>query len=340
MLILGIETSFDETGIAIYDNNKGLIANKIHSQTKIHSNYGGVVPELAARNHVKNIIPLIKKTLKISQLSIKDINVIAYTAGPGLVGSLLVGATTAFSLSYGLKIPIIPIHHMEGHLLSPMLEKNKPIFPFIALLISGGHTQLIDAHKLGDYKLLGETIDDAVGEAFDKVANLLGIKYPGGANLEKMARKGELGKFIFPSPMINDESMNFSFSGLKTSVTNVISKNIFNQQDYYDIALAFENAVIDVLIKKSLKALNITGYKQLVIAGGVSANKSLRFKLNKILQEKNKKLFFPRKKFCTDNAAMIAYTGMLKLKNNLQDVPIKKLDIQIFPKWNLHDIYY
>lgn len=337
MLTLGIETSCDDTGIAIFDDHKGLISNKIYSQAKIHSNYGGVIPELAARNHINKIIPLIKKTLKNSKISIQDINLIAYTAGPGFVGSLLVGATTAYSLSYCLNIPIIPVNHMEAHLLSPMLENKIFNFPFVALLVSGGHTQLIDAYSLGKYKLLGETIDDAVGEAFDKIAKLLNIKYPGGPELEKMARKGRIGNFIFPSPMIHDKSMNFSFSGLKTFVANIMHKNIFNKQDYFDIALAFENAVIKVLVKKSFKALKYTGYNKLIIAGGVSSNRSLRFKLNQMLKKNNKKLFFPKKKFCTDNGAMIAYTGTLKFKNNFKHIPVKKLNIQVFPKWKLYD---
>lgn len=336
MIILGIETSCDETGVAIYDSkNKKLIANQIYSQAKLHSYYGGVVPELASRNHIKTILPMIKAALLEAKKKLNSIDAIAYTAGPGLAGSLLVGATISHSLAYSLNIPAVPVNHMEGHLLSPMLENNKPDFPFVALLVSGGHTQLIQAHDFGKYKILGESVDDAAGEAFDKVAKLLGIKYPGGSMLEKIARKGKINKFNFPRPMIHQKNMNFSFSGLKTFTANIIRENNFDKKIFFDIALGFENAIIDVLIKKCYLALKFTGYNKLIIAGGVSANLSLRNKLKKMVKKNQANLFFSRIEFCTDNGAMIAYAGMMRLKSKTFK---NQLNIQIYPKWSLMDI--
>lgn len=344
MLILGIETSCDDTGIAIYDDkNRNLIANQLYSQSKLHSNYGGIVPELASRDHTRKIIPLIEKSLIESKKKLKDIDVIAYTAGPGLAGSLLVGATIGHALAYALNIPIIPINHMEGHLLSPMLENKKISFPFVALLVSGGHTLLINVNKFGAYTLLGESIDDAAGEAFDKTAKLLGIQYPGGAKLEKIARKGRIGRFVFPKPMIYHTNMNFSFSGLKTFTANIIRKNKADKQTYADIALGFENAIVDVLTKKCFLALQFTGYNKLVIAGGVSANLNLRNKLDCMVKQNRGKLFFSSIEFCTDNGAMIAYAGMMRLKYKNKKNIRNNFNIQVYPKWSLTDlssVYY
>jgi len=274
MKVLGIETSCDDTGIAIYDVSKGLLVNELHSQKKIHANYGGIVPELASRAHTRKIIFLLDKIFKKNTM--RDIDLIAYTAGPGLVGSLLVGATFACSLAFALNIPILPVNHMEAHLLSPMLENKSIDFPFIALLVSGKHTQIIAAHQLGKYEILGESLDDAVGEALDKISNMLGLKYPNGRELSNLATKGTQKYFYFPRPMKNDLSLNFSFSGLKTFVSKFIQNKILNIQEKADIARAVEDAVIDVLLFKTKKALHKKGWKRLVIAGGVSANNLLR----------------------------------------------------------------
>ncbi|CUR53527.1 tRNA N6-adenosine threonylcarbamoyltransferase [Serratia symbiotica] len=335
MRVLGIETSCDETGIAIYDEKFGLLSNKLYSQGKLHANYFGVVPELAARDHIIKIIPLIQDSLNEANLSFSDINAIAYTAGPGLVGSLLVGATVGHSLAFSLGIPIIPVHHMEGHLLSPMLEGVKLIFPLVALLVSGGHTQLISVKDIGHYKLLGESVDDAVGEAFDKIAKFLGLSYPGGKALSELAKNGRINRFIFPRPMTNCPGLDFSFSGLKTYVANIIKSNNDNNQTYADIAYAFEDAVVDTLIIKCKRALKHTGFKNLLIAGGVSANCILRSKLKIMMKKRNAKIFYPSKKFCTDNGAMIAYVGILRLKNNLN----KKLKILVKPRWPLSELF-
>lgn len=333
--ILGIETSCDETGIAIYDKKKGLLANKIHSQITLHQKYGGIVPELASRDHIRNVIPLITKALKKSHLKPKDIHAIAYTAGPGLVGALLVGATIGCTLSYAWNIPKIPINHMEAHLLAPMLEKNKPTFPFVALLISGGHTQLINVIKMGQYQLLGESVDDAIGEAYDKTAKLLGINYPGGACLEKIAKKGKKNRFIFPRPMIDRPGMYFSFSGLKTCAANIIFENNTDPQTCSDIARAFEDAVIDVLVIKCRRALKYTGYKNLVVSGGVSANKNIRRHLTQMVKKEYRgKTFYARTDFCTDNGAMIAYTGMVRFKQSLN----QSMSIEVHPKWSLLEL--
>ncbi|BGI51035.1 MAG: tRNA (adenosine(37)-N6)-threonylcarbamoyltransferase complex transferase subunit TsaD [Arsenophonus endosymbiont of Ceratovacuna japonica] len=334
MRVLGIETSCDETGVAIYDNKKGLLVNKLYSQVKLHADYGGVVPELASRDHISKIIPLIKNALKQADLTGNDINAVAYTAGPGLIGSLLVGATISHSLAFAWRVPVIPINHMEGHLLSPMLEKNSPKFPFIALLISGGHTQLINAIDIGKYQLLGESIDDAVGEAFDKIAKLLGLDYPGGSALSFMARNGNVGRFLFPRPMIDRQGLDFSFSGLKTFVANTIRNNNMDPQTSSDIALEFESAVVDILIIKSKRAIEKTGVKRLVIAGGVSANHTLRLKMKKSIIKFGGEVFYTRPEFCTDNGAMIALVGMTRFKkciNNTMDIIVKS-------RWSLEDL--
>lgn len=270
MRVLGIETSCDETGIAIYDDEKGLLANQLYSQVKLHADYGGVVPELASRDHVRKTVPLIQAALKEAGLSAKDIDAVAYTAGPGLVGALLVGATVGRSLAFAWDVPAIPVHHMEGHLLAPMLEDNPPEFPFVALLVSGGHTQLISVTGIGKYALLGESIDDAAGEAFDKTAKLLGLDYPGGPMLSKMASQGTEGRFVFPRPMTDRPGLDFSFSGLKTFAANTIRNNDDSEQTRADIARAFEDAVVDTLMIKCKRALDQTGFKRLVMAGGVA----------------------------------------------------------------------
>ncbi|AHV46832.2 N(6)-L-threonylcarbamoyladenine synthase TsaD [Salmonella enterica subsp. enterica serovar Enteritidis str. EC20120929] len=276
MRVLGIETSCDETGIAIYDDKKGLLANQLYSQVKLHADYGGVVPELASRDHVRKTVPLIQAALKEAGLTASDIDAVAYTAGPGLVGALLVGATVGRSLAFAWNVPAIPVHHMEGHLLAPMLEDNPPEFPFVALLVSGGHTQLISVTGIGQYELLGESIDDAAGEAFDKTAKLLGLDYPGGPMLSKMASQGTAGRFVFPRPMTDRPGLDFSFSGLKTFAANTIRSNGGDEQTRADIARAFEDAVVDTLMIKCKRALESTGFKRLVMAGGGSAKPTTR----------------------------------------------------------------
>lgn len=314
MILMGIETSCDDTAVAIYDKNIGILCNNIYTQ-KIHSKYGGVVPELAARNHLKKIIPLIKKSLIKIKKKLYDINAIAYTSGPGQINSLIIGAIISHTLAFSLNIPAIPVNHMEGHLFSVMLQKKKPIFPFIGLLISGGHTQLIYTYKFGKYKILGTNIDDAVGETLDKISKLLGLDYPGGKNLFKLSKYGTSKKFFFPRPMtFKKNNLNFSFSGLKTFVTNFIKKqDLNNLKTKANIACSLEDAVIETLYIKSLWALKKYNINQLVIAGGVSSNKKLRKFLYKNLKKNNIKLFYSNKKLCTDNAAMIAYIGAKKL---------------------------
>ena len=320
MRVLGIETSCDETGIAIYDDQQGLLANQLYSQVKLHADYGGVVPELASRDHVRKTVPLIQAALKEAGLTAKDIDAVAYTAGPGLVGALLVGATVGRSLAFAWNVPAIPVHHMEGHLLAPMLEDNPPAFPFVALLVSGGHTQLISVTGIGQYELLGESIDDAAGEAFDKTAKLLGLDYPGGPMLSKMASQGTEGRFVFPRPMTDRPGLDFSFSGLKTFAANTIRSNGDDEQTRADIARAFEDAVVDTLMIKCRRALEQTGFKRLVMAGGVSANRTLRAKLAEMMQKRGGEVFYARPEFCTDNGAMIAAQGYYEYRDgNLAD---------------------
>ncbi|AZP36261.1 tRNA N6-adenosine threonylcarbamoyltransferase [Candidatus Annandia adelgestsuga] len=340
MKILGIETSCDDTCVAIYDESKGIIANEICKQDKIHNLYGGIVPELASRNHMKNIIPLIKKTFKISKTLYHEISGIAYTAGPGLIGSLLIGATLSKSLGFSWNVPTKKINHMEGHLLTPMLENKKILFPFTALLVSGKHTQIINAISLGNYKIIGNSLDDAAGEVFDKISNILGLGYPGGKKISKLAKKNNSKNIKFPRPMTkNNKDLNFSFSGLKTFVINEISKiNINNYQIKANIAYAFENAIVDTLIIKIKRALKLTKHKNLIISGGVSANHKLRSKMSKIFKKKNINIFYPSKNLCTDNGAMIAYAGMLHFKNSLTSN--FDLEINVYPKWLISDIKY
>ena len=334
MRILGIETSCDETGIAIFDDEKGLLAHELYSQVKLHADYGGVVPELASRDHVKKTIPLIIATLAAAGLTPEDLDGVAYTAGPGLVGALLVGATIGRSLAYAWDLPAVAVHHMEGHLLAPMLEDNPPEFPFVALLVSGGHTMMVDVRGIGDYKILGESVDDAAGEAFDKTAKMMGLDYPGGPRLSKMAEQGTPGRFKFPRPMTDRPGLDFSFSGLKTFAANTIRGNDDDPQTRADIAYAFQDAVVDTLAIKCKRALKQTGYKRLVIAGGVSANKALRQQLETMMKGMHGQVFYPRTEFCTDNGAMIAYAGMQRLKNN----ELMDLGVKVYPRWPIDQL--
>ena len=334
MRILGIETSCDETGIAIFDDEKGLLAHELYSQVKLHADYGGVVPELASRDHVKKTIPLIIATLAAAGLTPEDLDGVAYTAGPGLVGALLVGATIGRSLAYAWDLPAVAVHHMEGHLLAPMLEDNAPEFPFVALLVSGGHTMMVDVRSIGDYHILGESVDDAAGEAFDKTAKMMGLDYPGGPRLSKMAEQGTPGRFKFPRPMTDRPGLDFSFSGLKTFAANTIRGNDDDPQTRADIAYAFQDAVVDTLAIKCKRALKQTGYKRLVIAGGVSANKALRQQLEILMKGMHGEVFYPRTEFCTDNGAMIAYAGMQRLKNHES----MDLGVKVYPRWPIDQL--
>ncbi|WON78985.1 tRNA (adenosine(37)-N6)-threonylcarbamoyltransferase complex transferase subunit TsaD [Serratia sp. UGAL515B_01] len=334
MRVLGIETSCDETGIAVYDDQTGLLANQLYSQVALHADYGGVVPELASRDHVRKTVPLIQAALQEANLAPTDIDGVAYTAGPGLVGALLVGATIGRALAFAWNVPAVPVHHMEGHLLAPMLEDNPPAFPFVALLVSGGHTQLISVTGIGKYILLGESVDDAAGEAFDKTAKLLGLDYPGGPMLSKMAQQGVEGRFVFPRPMTDRPGLDFSFSGVKTFAANTIRANGNDDQTRADIARAFEDAVVDTLAIKCKRALDQTGFKRLVIAGGVSANQTLRKKLSEMMKNRGGEVFYARPEFCTDNGAMIAYAGMIRLKNGTSP----ELGISVRPRWPLAEL--
>lgn len=339
MKILGIETSCDETGVAIYDSEKGLVANQLYSQIAVHADYGGVVPELASRDHIRKTLPLIQDALNEAGLCAQDIDGIAYTAGPGLVGALLVGSTIARSLAYAWNVPALGVHHMEGHLLAPMLEENPPPFPFIALLVSGGHTQLVKVEAIGKYELLGESIDDAAGEAFDKTGKLLGLDYPAGVAVSQLAEKGTPNRFVFPRPMTDRPGLDFSFSGLKTFAANTINAQIntqgeLDEQTRCDIAHAFQQAVVETIIIKCKRALQQTGYKRLVMAGGVSANKQLRQELAIFMQEFGGEVFYPRPQFCTDNGAMIAYAGFVRLNNGERS----DLAVSVKPRWNMTEL--
>lgn len=331
MRILGIETSCDETGIAIYDEDKGVLAHRLYSQIKVHADYGGVVPELASRDHVRKTIPLIHEVMAEANLTPEDLDGVAYTAGPGLVGALLVGCSIGRSLAYGWDLPAVPVHHMEGHLLAPMLEDEVPDFPFVALLVSGGHTMLVRVDGIGQYELLGESVDDAAGEAFDKTAKLLGLDYPGGPVLAKMAENGTPKRFKFPRPMTDRPGLDFSFSGLKTFAANTIAKEEQTEQTKADIAYAFQEAVVDTLAIKCRRALEQCNLNCLVIAGGVSANTSLRQKLDGLTAKLGGKVYYPRPEFCTDNGAMIAYAGMQRLKAGV----FADLTFKATPRWPL-----
>lgn len=334
MRVLGIETSCDETGIAVYDGELGLLSHVLYSQIPLHADYGGVVPELASRDHIRKTIPLIKQALQQAGSQAQDIDGVAYTAGPGLAGALLVGATIGRSLAYAWGKPALAVHHMEGHLLAPMLEKSPPSFPFLALLVSGGHTQLVAVQGIGQYKLLGESIDDAAGEAFDKTAKLMGLDYPGGPLLAKLATQGNAAKYAFPRPMTDRPGFDFSFSGLKTAAANMIAKEGLSDGVKADIAASFQQAVVDTLVLKCRRALMQTGLNRLVIAGGVSANISLRQQLSALMQSLGGEVFYPAKDFCTDNGAMIAYAGYQRLKAGQQ----QDLTIGVTPRWPMETL--
>ena len=349
MRILGIETSCDETGIAIYDDGEGdlpagIVAHRLYSQIALHADYGGVVPELASRDHVKKTIPLIKEVLAEANMTPQDLDGVAYTAGPGLVGALLVGCSIGRSLAYGWNLPAVPVHHMEGHLLAPMLEDEVPEFPFVALLVSGGHTMLVRVDGIGHYKLLGESVDDAAGEAFDKTAKLLGLDYPGGPALAKMATQGIPGRFKLPRPMTDRPGLDFSFSGLKTAAGTLVRKECIDlteplsthelKQTHADIAYAFQQAVVDTLAIKCKRALLQEDLTCLVIAGGVSANTSLREKLAVTTKKLGGCVFYPRPEFCTDNGAMIAYAGLQRLKAGTD----ADLTFKANPRWPLDSL--
>lgn len=334
MRVLGIETSCDETGIAIIDDEQGLLSHELYSQVKLHADYGGVVPELASRDHVRKIVPLIKKALKDANCEPSDIDGVAYTQGPGLVGALLVGSSVGRSLAYAWDVPAVGVHHMEGHLLAPMLDDPKPEFPFIALLVSGGHSMMVKVKGIGSYEVLGESVDDAAGEAFDKTAKLLGLDYPGGPLLAKLAEKGEAGHYKFPRPMTDRPGLDFSFSGLKTFAANTIRAAGDDEQSKANIAYAFQEAVVDTLAIKCRRALKETGLKRLVIAGGVSANKMLRLQLEEMMTKIGGQVFYPRLEFCTDNGAMIAYAGLQRLKAGQTEA----LTAKAKPRWPLDEL--
>ena len=330
MHVLGIETSCDETGVAIYDTERGLLSHALYSQIDMHAQYGGVVPELASRDHIRRIIPLIKQVLDEASIHSRDIGGIAYTEGPGLIGALLVGVSVARSLAWTWQIPSVGVHHMEGHLLACMLEEDPPEFPFIALLVSGGHTQLVKVDGVGQYQILGESLDDAVGEAFDKTAKLLGLSYPGGPAIEKIAINGDPDRYNFPRPMVNRPGLDFSFSGLKTFARNTWEDSEKDDQTKADIARAFSEAVFDTLFIKCKRAFKETGIQSLVVAGGVSANKQLRERLKKL----GANVYYPRPEFCTDNGAMIAYAGSLRLMAGER----KGLAFQAQPRWTMESL--
>lgn len=340
-ITLGIESSCDETGIALYQTGCGLLAHRLYTQVAMHNEYGGVVPELASRDHVQRVIPLVREVMHSAGVSLAQINAVAYTQGPGLGGALLVGASVANSLAYALDIPSIGIHHLEGHLLSPLLSDPAPEFPFVALLVSGGHTQLMRVDGIGQYTLLGETLDDAAGEAFDKSAKLLGLGYPGGPALAKLAQHGQPGRYKLPRPMLHSGDLEFSFSGLKTAVLTLVrqcaedGQTIKDEQTRADIAHAVQEAIVDVLAHKSRAALEKTGLTQLVVAGGVGANRQLRSILSDSITQRGGKVFYPDLEFCTDNGAMIAFAGALRLA---QQAGEKDYRFDVKPRWNLAEI--
>lgn len=336
MRVLGIETSCDETGIALYEEGRGLLSEALYSQVALHAVHGGVVPELASRDHINKIFPLIRSVFDQAGLKPGAVDGVAYTAGPGLVGALLVGALVGRSMAYAWQVPAVPVHHMEGHLLAPMLEPDPPSFPFVALLISGGHTQLIRVGGFGDYALLGETVDDAVGECFDKIARLMGLGYPGGAALEQMAAEGDPTRFHFPRPMVRRPGLMFSFSGLKTAAANVLRTVDANDLDARRaVARAFQDAIVDTLVIKCRRALTLTGWKTLVVAGGVSANGEIRRGLENMTAALGARVFFPRHAFCTDNGAMIAYAGCWHLLQGEKT----ELAVKVFPRWPLGESF-
>jgi N6-L-threonylcarbamoyladenine synthase len=335
MRVLGIETSCDETGVAVYDTARsgsaGLLAHAVYSQIALHAEYGGVVPELASRDHVRKLLPLVRQTLAEADLTLEDLDGVAYTAGPGLVGALLVGAGVARSLAWALEIPAVAVHHMEGHLLAPLMEDDPPVAPFVALLVSGGHTQLVAVDAIGSYRLLGETLDDAAGEAFDKTAKVMGLPYPGGPQLAALAETGRPGVFKFSRPMTDRPGLDFSFSGLKTQVMLAWRDSDQADATRADIARGFEDAVVDTLAIKCQRALDAAGSDTLVIAGGVGANKRLRAKLHDICAKRGGRACFPRPELCTDNGAMIAFAGALRLQVGQHETAA----VKVTPRWDM-----
>ncbi|HME37802.1 MAG TPA: tRNA (adenosine(37)-N6)-threonylcarbamoyltransferase complex transferase subunit TsaD [Steroidobacteraceae bacterium] len=319
MRVIGIESSCDETAVAVYDAELGLLSHRLYSQVAMHQAYGGVVPELASRDHVRRLLPLVREALADARSGRESIDGVAYTAGPGLIGALLVGAGFAASLSLAWGRPAVGIHHLEGHLLAPLLEPKPPRFPFLALLVSGGHTQLVDVAGLGQYRILGETLDDAAGEAFDKTAKLLGLPYPGGAALAKLAETGRANRFVFPRPMLDRPGLDFSFSGLKTAALVALRGRVLDDAIRADVARGFQEAVVETLAEKCRRALEATGHRRLVIAGGVGANQRLRERLAGVAHGAGAELYFPRAEFCTDNGAMIALAGCLRLAAGMHD---------------------
>jgi N6-L-threonylcarbamoyladenine synthase len=334
MIVLGIETSCDETGIALYHTDRGLLAHALHSQIKMHAEYGGVVPELASRDHIRRVLPLTATVLREAGKTLQDIDAIAYTQGPGLAGALLVGTSIAEALAFTLGIPAIGVHHLEGHLLAPLLEENPPPFPFVALLVSGGHTQLMRVSGIGEYELLGDTLDDAAGEAFDKTAKLLGLPYPGGPAVSRLAESGSAGTLKLPRPMLNSGDLNFSFSGLKTAVLTATNNSSMDESAKANIAYAFQEAVVEVLTAKCMAALKQCGMKRLIVSGGVGANKRLRESLGQAAKNRGFEVFYPRLEFCTDNGAMIAFAGAMRLKNQASD----DHGFTVRPRWDLAEL--
>ena len=338
MKVLGIETSCDETGVAVYDERAGLMSHQLYSQVETHSRFGGVVPELASRDHIRKLLPLVQLTLEEAAIEGAELDAVAYTAGPGLIGALLVGGTVGTGLAVAWGIPALPMHHMEAHLLAPLLEPDPPQFPFVALLVSGGHTMLVDVEGLGQYRVLGQTLDDAAGEAFDKTAKLLGLPYPGGPALAELAKAGQSGRFALPRPMLKKPGLEFSFSGLKTAVMLEVRKleasGPLSASDRADLAKSFEDAVIDTLVAKSLRALEQTGRNRLIVAGGVGANTRLREQLGTALEKSHGTVYHPRPEFCTDNGAMVAFAGLLRLRNGAQG----SLDVQARARWALEEL--
>ncbi len=339
MLVLGIESSCDETGVALYDTQGGLLGHALHSQVAMHEAYGGVVPELASRDHIRRALPLLQQVLEQSGAPLSAVDAIAYTQGPGLAGALLVGASVACGLGLALDKPVLGVHHLEGHLLSPLLASEPPEFPFIALLVSGGHTQLMRVDGVGRYALLGETMDDAAGEAFDKSAKLLGLGYPGGPAISRLAEFGDPTAYKLPRPMLHSKNLDFSFSGLKTAVLTLVKKHPANicEQDKANIARAFVDAIVEVLVKKCVDAMKQTGLKRLVVAGGVGANAQLRAALNAAAQRKRFRVFYPELQFCTDNGAMIAFAGAQRLMRN-PDAASRNYAFQVRPRWPLEEL--
>ncbi|HKA38591.1 MAG TPA: tRNA (adenosine(37)-N6)-threonylcarbamoyltransferase complex transferase subunit TsaD [Burkholderiales bacterium] len=335
MRVLGIETSCDETGVALYDGRRGLLGHKLHSQAALHADYGGVVPELASRDHIRRLLPLTRSLLDETGCRLNDLTAVAYTEGPGLGGALLVGAATAHGLAHALGIAAIGVHHMEAHLLSPLLSRPAPDFPFVALLVSGGHTQLMQVAGVGRYELLGETLDDAAGEAFDKSAKLLGLGYPGGPALARLAAQGNPGRFTLPRPMIASGDLDFSFSGLKTAVLHIVKGRALDERSRPDLAAEIETAIVDVLAAKALAALERTGLSRLVVAGGVGANLQLRARLNSGAPKRAVQVFYPELEFCTDNGAMIAFAAALRMQSSAVGRQPSALSFTVRPRWDL-----